>query len=243
MSGYTRTEGRPARDSIVPRFHMEAVEDPAGTAREGRPCWRQEERVQFMAPGSTNQHVARVTDEHRQRWPEAYAAFKSGVDAPVDGIPLEQWPALNKAQVFELRALHINTVEQCAALADTAVQQIKYGMRLRELAKAYLDEAYEQAALAKALAERDVMQSEVSDLRAKVAELTRICTELHTQSMASRDRLPDTATAVPYHSDASQFRQSAFIPDEPSSSLENLPAPRRRGRPPNSERPGVQEGV
>src|ERR1700741_4865537 len=141
---YTRTGtfSPSTRDPVQPRFHIEPVVDAVASAPAGRPIYRNEERVQFIMPGSPNQPVFRVTDEHRQRWAEAYAAFKRGEEMTADGTPLEQWPTLTRAQVLELKAMGVYSVEQASQLPDTAVQRIgRGGYALRERAKAYLDEA------------------------------------------------------------------------------------------------------
>lgn len=241
MSGtfYTRTEGRPAqqRKAIV-RFHTEAVEDVASSAREGRQIWKNEERVQFIMPGSPNQPVERVTDWHRQEWPEEYAAFKRGEEMSANGIPLEQWPALTKAQVQELKHLNIYTVEACADLSDVATQKIGIGGRkIRDLAKAYLDDAYAQAELQKVTNERDRQAAEIAELRGQVSELSRLLNSVHGQLTALQNRPSEIATYVPgQHDPVSIAVQVQGTAPAAASSLGDLPAPRRRGRPPNSER-------
>src|SRR4029077_1175917 len=109
---FTRTNSfaPSTRDSVQPRFHIEPVVDEIASADQGRPIFRNEERVQFIMPGSPNQPVFRVSDEHRQRWAEQYAAFKRGEEMAVDGTPLEQWPILTRGQVLELKAIGIYTV-------------------------------------------------------------------------------------------------------------------------------------
>ena len=106
---FTRTNSfsPTTRDPVQPRFHIEPIVDEVASASAGRPIYRNEERVQFIMPGSPNQPVFRVTDEHRQRWGEAYAAFKRGEATATEGTPLEQWPILTRAQVLEMKALGI----------------------------------------------------------------------------------------------------------------------------------------
>lgn len=243
MSGfYTRTEGRPEQSrGVIPRFHMEAVEDPIASQREGYQCWRQEERVQLIIPGSPNSPVERVNDSHRAMWPKEYEAFRRGEEAVTDGIPLEMWPALKKPQVLELKAMGFRTVEDCASMADTAMQRVKFGQRVRDLAKAYLDEAYAQAELQKAMSERDARTSEVAELRAKVDELSNLLTRVHSQMAAMGDRKPDLVTTAPMHMEPAQ---QVYASDAGGgSSLADLPEVRRRpGRPTNAERAAREAG-
>src|SRR6266567_5625168 len=101
---YARTNGAPqaGRDSTIPRFHIEAIDDPAASAAAGRPIFRPQERVQLINPGNTNSPVEIVNDGHRERWPEHYARFKAGEEFSAEGTPLEQWPFLRKVNVLEL---------------------------------------------------------------------------------------------------------------------------------------------
>lgn len=227
---YTRTELRPVvRDSIIPRFHIEAVEDPVATAAAGHPCFRSEERVQFLVPGSPNQPVERVNDGHRQRWPEQYASFKKGEDMASDGMPLEHWPLLKKPQVYELKAMNIHTVEQCAELADTAVQKINFGHRLRELARAYLDDAAALALTQKQSAEIEKQNSEIAELRQKVSELSSLVNSLHHRQQVELDRPSAVATYIPGAHDPISVAQAALQVEASESAMASIPEARRRG--------------
>lgn len=236
---YTRTEGRPVvRDTVIPRFHIEAVIDHVATAREGREIYKDEERVQHLVPGSPNSPVERVRDEHRQRWPEEYAKFKAGMETSLSGVPLEQWAAITKSVVLELKYLGLHTVEQVADMPDQACQRIRTGgQKIRELAKQYLDDAYAQAEAQKLLAIQERQASENADLRNKVAELAALVDSLHSQLQTLHNRPSEIATYVPsQHNPIDQAR--AMAPQEPParSALDSLPEVRRRpGRPSNAE--------
>lgn len=233
---YTRTEGRPDTARVIPQFYMDAIEDPIASRKEGRECWRSVERVRLIIPGSPNQPVENVNDFHRTEYRAEYEKFKAGESEVANGIPLEQWPALKKQHVLELKALNFRTVEDCAGMSDTVMQRVPFGMRIRDLAKAYLDDAYSQAELNKAMAERDARTAEVAELRAKVDELSALLARVHTDMAQLRDRPSDIATAVPSHMDPVARSMPTYASDDGArSSLADLPAPRRRGRPTNAE--------
>lgn len=232
MSGvYTRTNGaQVTRDPVQPRFHIEPVPDPVATAQQGRPIFREEERVQYMMPGGLSQPVERVNDEHRARWPEQYKQFKAGHDMATTGTPLEQWPILSRAMVLEMKALNIFTVEQCAELSDTACQRIpRAGYRVRELAKAYLDDAEAGALTSKLAAENDALHSRISESDRKVDELKELVDRLHSQLMTLQNAPNPIAAYVPGMHDpmeaAKQYAPTTPAP-EPSA-LDALAAPRR----------------
>jgi hypothetical protein len=180
-----------------PHFFLEAVEDQLASVEAGRPIFRDEERVEIIMPGNPyTRPVQRVTDEHRERWPKEYQAFKAGHAIATDGTPLEQWPRLKRSQVLELKALGFQTVEHVAAMDDHAVQRAGMGSRhLRELAKAFLDDAVHAAAverLADANARKD---AELGGLRRQLAELGHALEAVHAE-LRAKQSAPPAAPAI-----------------------------------------------
>jgi hypothetical protein len=70
----------------------------------------------------------------------------------VEGTLLEEWPAISRGQVEELKFLNIRTVEQLVGLSDANAQNIMGINGLKEKAKKYL-EASEKEATAEKFAE------------------------------------------------------------------------------------------
>ena len=71
---------------------------------------------------------------------EKYNAFKAGQTEPELGLSVRQWPSLSKAQVENLIAAGVRTVEDVAAMNEPAMQRVGMGAReLKSKAKAYLD--------------------------------------------------------------------------------------------------------
>src|SRR5579872_6182176 len=96
---YTRTEGFSQQaDRIVPRFFIESIEDPLASEREGRPKFKDQERVELLIPGVSqyNIKVDIVNEDHKRRWPDVYKAFKEGQEISANGTPLEQWSLLKR---------------------------------------------------------------------------------------------------------------------------------------------------
>lgn len=230
MSGsYTRTEGVPqARDSTIPRFHMEPVEDPVASASAGRPIFAQQERVQIIQPGNPNSPVFRVTDEHRNRWPEHYKRFRAGEEVTADGTPLEQWPFLKRNHVLELKAIGIHTVEQCAGLSDLAVQNIGMGGRsIRENANAYLDEAAQISITSAALARAEAAEAREAAMAKQMSELRPMMDRMHTELMALKNAAPATETYVPGQHDPIAYAAQMFQEPVAASSLDSLQTARK----------------
>jgi hypothetical protein len=215
-------------DPTQPRFFMDPVQDEAATAREGRPIFRERELVQLLIPGSPNQPTFEVNDEYRKRWPTQYEQFKKGLEPALNGTPLEQWPILNRSMVLELKALQIFTVEQLAALSDVHLQQIKMaGRRLRDLAQAYLDDSKHEALLTEVTRRNEELETRLAEQDAKIASQDELLQRLSSQLLAMRDAPHPLATYVPGN-DGNQPR--AIEPVVAQSALDNLPAPRRRGK-------------
>lgn len=235
---YTRTGGAPqaGRDSSTPHFHMEAVLDEAASAANGRPSFREEERVQIIQPGNPNSPVFLVSDEYRQRWPEQYSQFKAGQEQTTKGVPLEQWPFLKKMHVLELKAKNIHTVEQCAELSDLACQGLGIGGRsIRENARAYLDDAAAMSIVSQAIADREAAESKNAALQMQIDEMRPMLDSMHRELMMLKNAPSAVATHVP--GDHDPFVQSRGVqPPLPpgESSLDGLAPPRPRGRPPGS---------
>ena len=234
---YTRTNSfGPEHDGIVPRFFIESIPDELATAREGRPIFRDQERVELLTPGnSLNVPVQIVSNEHRTRWPKQYEAFRQGQEMSADGTPLEQWPILKRSQVLELKAMNLMTVEHVRDMNDHATQAFMGGLRLRQLAKSYLDDAEAGAALSKATADNERHLSAISELTRKLEEQGELLNRVHTELQTLRNAPSPIATHVPGMFDPiEQAKQSP----EPAggSSLDSLPAVRRGpGRPPGSK--------
>jgi hypothetical protein len=216
---------QPSAD-IYPRFFMDEVLDALASEREGRPVYLEEERVELNLPGNPyTKPVVRVTDEHRERWPDEYEAFRRGEEIAVSGIPLEQLPFLKRTQVLELKALGFLTVEHLAEMNDHAMQRIPmYGRRLKELAAAYLDDAVAMAALAQAQAEIDRRDAEIGALRLQIENLTAQMTNIFAQLQQRLDAPNPLTTIIPGALDPTEVAKLHAPPPEPAqSSFADLP--------------------
>ena len=131
------------KGAAIPEFFTEAVKLEFKSQQEGRPIYEEREFVRILMPGDRlSAPVEPVNDDHKARWPKEYAAFKAGIEAPIEGIPLKQWPQVNTSRVKELAHFNIHTVEQMASVSDAHIQNLGMGAReLRERAKLFLEVA------------------------------------------------------------------------------------------------------
>lgn len=240
---FTRTQSfsREQREGTIPRFFMECVQDPIASAQTGRECFKDEERVELLMPGNPfNRPIQRVTDEHREKWPREYDAFKKGIQLAVDGWPLEEWPRLRKAHVMELKAKGLQTVEQVAGMSDVTCQALGMaGMTLRNLAKAFLDDSYRNAEVERLTKEDEKNQIEISGLRNQLEGMRETLDRVQAQLMDKLNAPNALETMIPGVHDAVENAKQRRAPPQSSSSLDDLvsAAPRRRATSEISEQP------
>lgn len=225
---YTRTNGAdPAQadKGVWPRFYMDTVPDEFESMRQGRRCYKQEERVEVYMPGN-NLHipVLRVTDEHRQRWAREYEAFKAGMDPAVNGTPIEEWPAINRAQMMELKYLNFRSVEDIANAPDSAIQRIGMGGRiLRDRAKAFVDDAERIAVVERQSSELQAVISKNSELELQVKSMNEQMQTLQSRFMDMANAKSPLATMIPGQSDPfEQMKQAGQAPVSAGSALDNI---------------------
>jgi hypothetical protein len=236
---YTRTNLGQGDGSNHPRFFVDQVQDMVASENAGRPIFREEERVEIIMPGNPHTRpVARVSDEHRQRWPREYEAFKAGMEMSPDGTPLEEWPILKRSQVMELKALGFKTVEHIRDMDDLAIQRIGMGgRRLKELANGFLDDAERMAMTSQLSAENQRLTEEVSALRRQVTEMGELTQKTFAELQTMKNTPSPLATHIPGMSDPIALAaQAAGAHQAPAaSSLDNIGGSRRERRRAQSE--------
>ena len=231
---FTRTNGAaPGQAAVYPRFFMEAVQDIVASEQQGRPIFRDEERVEIIMAGNPySKPVHRVTHEHKERWSKEYEAFRKGEEIALEGTPLEQWPVLKRSMVLELKALGFQTVDQIADMSDHAVQRIPmYGRRLKELAGAFMDDAKASALVTAATAANDRKDAEIAALRLQVENMASQMNTMFAQVQDKLNAPHPIASAIPGMSDPAEFARQAQGAQAPAqSSFADLPAPGARKR-------------
>ena len=128
------------KDGCVPLFYMREVQNKARSKVEGRICFDQKEYVEIFVPGEKHLRPNRpVTDEDKRRWPAAYGQFQQTREETLDGTPVEQWPYLNRAQVAEMKANGIMTIEAIADIPDGLLDRLgRNGRDLQKRARQFL---------------------------------------------------------------------------------------------------------
>ena len=155
LSDQQNTAMKNGKDLLIPMFYRRAVQDKVASENEGRPIFTELDYVQIHIPGDKNTIIDRkVRDDDKRRWAAQWQAYLDNASQPVEGTPLEQWPALSVSQIAELKALHIPTIEVLADLPENGLQKIGMGAReLKARAKAFIDAAKGNGAIEKLAAE------------------------------------------------------------------------------------------
>lgn len=230
---YTRTNLGQQDGSNHPRFFVDQVQDMVASENQGRPIFREEERVEIIMPGNPHTRpVARVSNEHRERWPKEYEAFKAGMEMSPEGTPLEEWPILKRSQVMELKALGFKTVEHVSNMDDLAIQRIGMGgRRLKELAEGFLDDAARIAMTTQLSAENERLVTEVADLRRQVVEMGALTQQTFAELQGIKNAPSAVLTNIPGMSDPIEQAKTGHQPQMATSSLDSIGS-RRPGRKP-----------
>jgi hypothetical protein len=174
-----------ADDTLLVRFYTHPRRHPTKSEAAGRPIFEETPYIQIMQPGNKDSIIIRpVTEIDRNRFPEHYRKFMAREDQDhIEGTLLEEWPAVTRSQVEELRYLNIRTVEQLASVSDVNSQNVMGIQILKSKAEKYL-EAASSNATADAL---DAANARIDELMAMVKESSAPAVEVV---------VPETATAA-----------------------------------------------
>lgn len=162
----------PGDRSLYIKFYTRPWEKKARSLEEGRPIFEDTEFIQIVQPGNPGAVIDRPIDaQDRSRFAAQYAHYKiQGSDVQI-GTPLEQWPAITRSQVEELKFFKCYTVEQLALASDGNMQNFMGIQQLRLRAQAWLATVKDSAAAEKLAAELGERDSEIQILKEQVAAL------------------------------------------------------------------------
>lgn len=162
--------------NVYASFFTEAVEMPFKSKEAGRPIFEDREFVRILIGGDAKSEIVRVVeDEDRKRFSNEYRRFKdtdAGEDGQLSGTPLAQWPIMRPAQIRELAAQNVKTVEQLAEVPDSSLQNFGIGsLDLRNKARAYLLAAKDGAMVLKMQADLALRDEKIAMLEGQIKEL------------------------------------------------------------------------
>lgn len=110
-------------------------------------------------------HTARVDEDIKRRFPEAYLAYTRGDVAQLNGTALKELPTMTDRLALEMNATGIMTVEDLAGMDETTAKKWPQGITWRRKASEWLANRRPD--------ENAALRSELAELKAMVAELTK----------------------------------------------------------------------
>jgi len=136
-------------------FEMRAVEDRAATIKNGYYSTKDAEYALITPPYSKDcvemecavwlkkndddERNGRIPASWRDKWRQAYDAWKSGQELPLDGHPIKGWGVISPAQQANLLQVGVKTVQDLAAANDEGLRRIGMGaVDLKNRATAWL---------------------------------------------------------------------------------------------------------
>jgi hypothetical protein len=189
---------RPPREvtgdaALLVRFYEKAYRVTKDELVDGklvpRICFEKRERVAIRVPGDKTLEAHHdVNDAIRARFPRQYAAWKAGAEQETaGGWPLEKWPELDVAQVEELRARGVRTVEQLAGMSDANLGKLGPGWRaVRQAAQDFLEAAKSSAPLTRLREENETLKSQVEAMQRQMAEQAKVLLDMQKANKKER---------------------------------------------------------
>ena len=157
-------------------FCMEVTEDKKKSAAAGHPVFTEREFCKIVIPGDKQSlYYQPATDEKRRKFPNAYRAFQQRESKPVvEGMPIEHWPQITRAQAMTFRAANIHTVEALASVHDGNIDKIgSHGRDLRAKAQAFLAVAKDSAAAQKIAVENQQLKDQLAEMQKQINTLAK----------------------------------------------------------------------
>ncbi len=149
---------------IVAMFHKDTKINFLKSREIGAPVYDQVDFLKVIHPGEPlNIYDQPVREQDKYRFRDLWERYQKGASQDASGTPLSVLFPHQPEIVKTMAAIHVTTVQQLAAMSDTAKQNIMFGMNLSEMAKQYLSVASNGAEFHK-------MAGTIEDLRQQLRE-------------------------------------------------------------------------
>jgi len=137
----------------------------------------------------TQVQEGRIPDVFVDSYKRAYDKYKKGEDLPLNGTPIKTWPPLSPAQITNLIALNIHTVEDLAALNEEG--KARFGMGIVELQRKAKNWLEESQSIGAAVARLTALETEFKDLKDQNERQRGLIEKLQAENTALK-RVPAT---------------------------------------------------
>jgi hypothetical protein len=162
-------------EALIVTFSMEPVLQGAESEKEGRPIYKDTAMVHIRFPGDRTREIfTRAKQEHQHRFPRQWAQFQQKVAQVQIGTPLEEWGPISRSHAMTLKGVNIHTVENLAAVPDSALHAIGHGAReLRAKAITWMKTSQDGAEALRLATENQTLKDDIAMLKEQVAELAK----------------------------------------------------------------------
>lgn len=157
-------------------FSMVPIHQVFESEQKGRAIYKDVPHIHIMQPGGKSDIMrpVKMDDDNGvpsdvRRFPNQWAAFQNQQTQAQNGTPLEEIAWMPKSRIMEFKAQKVHTLEQLAALPDSAL----FGMdtrSLRDKALAFIKSADDGAAFGAALAKISRLETDLEFLKAQFKE-------------------------------------------------------------------------
>lgn len=172
-------------------FELRAIEDRNKTLESGHYAVSDVEFVIITQFGGNHAVEKKVTPEQLVIWRnnpdlkyiyDTYVAWKDGLESPVIGFPLKEWPAASPAQIKSCAKLGIRAVEELAEIPDGKLSALGQGARsIRDKAREWL----------KVSANQGKVLEEISSVKAMMADIVKRNNQLEEENKELQLRLEE----------------------------------------------------
>lgn len=151
------------------KFEMFPILHSINSKAAGREIYIDKPYVRIRVAGmDKDEAFLPVNDQIKARFPDEWALFQQGIEAPRVGTPLHAWGRITPAMARNLETFDIHTVEDIATLSEIGLQKVGMGSRqLQEDARKFLS----QSQVAADLGKMDALEAENASLKTQMAEL------------------------------------------------------------------------
>lgn len=161
-----------ANAALWVKFYKRSVQNNFRSAKEGRPCFDDRDFISIISPGDQNNKIDRpATETDKRDFPKQWLNYQNNNSDKVEGTPIEEWPAITRAQADELKYLGIRSIEQLVAASDGQMQKLMGGASLKMKAVAYMKNAKDSAEAQRLADVVATQNAQIESLKAQIAAL------------------------------------------------------------------------
>jgi len=125
--------------SLFVTFYKRAKTNNFKSREAGAPVFEGVDYVKIVIPGEKENVIDRpIKPWDKHRFPRQWQAYQDKKEQAIDGTPLDVLFPDSPETVAALKANQIHTVQQLAAISDTAAGGIQFGGEHRQRAKKFL---------------------------------------------------------------------------------------------------------